>query len=91
VAVKILWFKTHEVTGKWRRVHIEVLQYLYHLCNIVRFSELSSGIYCHVKYIPEDNSEHHTRHRENLKSHVVRLITSGSMRWADHTAQMGKE
>jgi hypothetical protein len=65
-------------------------------------SELSSGIYCRVKwlstdvsevrtasiirdewslksvdnqftrqYIPEDNSEHHTRRRENLKSHIV--------------------
>jgi hypothetical protein len=58
-------------------------------------SELSSGIYCHVKlfstevsimeavrtsetsvdnhftrqYIPEDNSEHHTRRRDKLKSH----------------------
>jgi hypothetical protein len=45
-------------------------------------SELSSGMYCCVKqlsetsvdnyftwqYIPEDNSEHHTRRRENLKS-----------------------
>jgi hypothetical protein len=28
-------------------------------------------MYCRVKwlYIPEDNSEHHTRRRENLKSH----------------------
>jgi hypothetical protein len=46
-------------------------------------SELSSGMYCRVKWlstdvsevrtasiiIPEDNSEHHTRRRENLKSH----------------------
>jgi hypothetical protein len=23
------------------------------------------------QYIPEDNSEHHTRRRENLKSHLV--------------------
>jgi hypothetical protein len=23
------------------------------------------------QYIPEDNSEHHTRHRENLKSHIT--------------------
>jgi hypothetical protein len=23
------------------------------------------------QYIPEDNSEHHTRRRENLKSHIV--------------------
>jgi hypothetical protein len=32
------------------------------------------GAYClhhqgSLKYIPEDNSEHHTRRRENLKSH----------------------
>jgi hypothetical protein len=26
------------------------------------------------QYIPEDNSEHHTRRRENLKSHRTRLI-----------------
>jgi hypothetical protein len=42
-------------------------------------SELSSGLYCRVKclvdnhftrqYNPEDSSEHHTRRRENLKSH----------------------
>jgi hypothetical protein len=25
------------------------------------------------QYIPEDNSEHHTRRRENLKSHIVNL------------------
>jgi hypothetical protein len=26
------------------------------------------------QYIPEDNSEHHTRRRENLKSHKVRTV-----------------
>jgi hypothetical protein len=25
------------------------------------------------QYIPEDNSEHHTRRRENLKSHISHL------------------
>jgi hypothetical protein len=25
------------------------------------------------QYIPEDNSEHHTRRRENLKSHIASL------------------
>jgi hypothetical protein len=48
------------------------------------FSELSSGIYCRVKWLPtdvpevrtasiirdEENSEHHTNRRENLKSHI---------------------
>jgi hypothetical protein len=35
-------------------------------------SELSSGLYCRVQlqYNPEDSSEHHTRRRENLKSHT---------------------
>jgi hypothetical protein len=49
-----------------------------------RCSELSSGLYCRIKWLstdvsevrtasiirddPEDNSEHHTRRRENLKS-----------------------
>jgi hypothetical protein len=26
------------------------------------------------QYIPEDNSEHHTRRRENLKSHIVYVM-----------------
>jgi hypothetical protein len=26
------------------------------------------------QYIPEDNSEHHTRRHENLKSHVVFVV-----------------
>jgi hypothetical protein len=26
------------------------------------------------QYIPEDNSEHHTRRRENLKSHKTNLL-----------------
>jgi hypothetical protein len=36
----------------------------------VRTSEKS--VYNHFTrhYIPEDNSEHHTRHHENLKSHI---------------------
>jgi hypothetical protein len=27
------------------------------------------------QYIPEDNYEHYTRRRENLKSHIFRLIS----------------
>jgi hypothetical protein len=39
--------------------------------NVIPCSELSSGLYCRGKwYNPEDNSEHHTRRRENLKSHM---------------------
>jgi hypothetical protein len=27
------------------------------------------------QYIPEDNSEHHTRRRENLKSHIIKQFS----------------
>jgi hypothetical protein len=39
----------------------------------VRTSETSVDNYFTRKYIPEDISEHHTRRRENLKSHLVSL------------------
>jgi hypothetical protein len=35
----------------------------------VRTSETSVDNYFTRQYIPEDNSEHHTHRRENLKSH----------------------
>jgi hypothetical protein len=35
----------------------------------VRTSEKSVDNHFTRQYIPEDNSEHHTRRRENLKSH----------------------
>jgi hypothetical protein len=35
----------------------------------VRTSETSVDNYFTRQYIPEDNSEHHTRRRDNLKSH----------------------
>jgi len=35
-----------------------------------RTSETSVDNYFTRQYIPEDNSEHHTRRRENLKSHT---------------------
>jgi hypothetical protein len=37
----------------------------------VRTSETSVDNHFTRQYIPEDNSEHHTHHRENLKSHDV--------------------
>jgi hypothetical protein len=37
----------------------------------VRTSETSVDNYFTLQYIPEDNSEHHTRRRENLKSHKM--------------------
>jgi len=36
-----------------------------------RTSETSVDNYFTRQYIPEDNSELHTRRRENLKSHLV--------------------
>jgi hypothetical protein len=36
----------------------------------VRTSETSADNYFTRQYIPKDNSEHHTRRRENLKSHI---------------------
>jgi hypothetical protein len=36
----------------------------------VRTSETSVDNHFTRQYIPEDNSEHHTRRRENLKSHI---------------------
>jgi hypothetical protein len=41
----------------------------------VRTSETSVDNHFTWQYIPEDNSEHHTRRRENLKSHTPNLLT----------------
>jgi hypothetical protein len=41
----------------------------------VRTSETSVDNHFTRQYIPEDNSEHHTRHRENLKSHIVIVLS----------------
>jgi hypothetical protein len=42
----------------------------------VRTSETSVDNHFTRQYIPEDNSEHHTRRRENLKCHKVQLNVS---------------
>jgi hypothetical protein len=39
-----------------------------------RTSETSVDNHFTRQYIPEDNSEHHTRRRENLKSHIIIVI-----------------
>jgi hypothetical protein len=39
----------------------------------VRTSETSVDNHFTWQYIPEDNSEHHTRRRENLKSHCFNI------------------
>jgi hypothetical protein len=43
----------------------------------VRTSETSVDNHFTRQYIPEDNSEHHTRRRENLESHM--LLNSSRM------------
>jgi hypothetical protein len=40
------------------------------MMEVARTSETSVDNYFTRQYIPEDNSELHTRRRENLKSHV---------------------
>jgi hypothetical protein len=43
----------------------------------VRTSETSVDNHFTRQYNPEDSSEHHTRRRENLKSHIYICLTSG--------------
>jgi hypothetical protein len=43
-----------------------------------RTSETSVDSHFTRLYIPEVNSEHHTRRRENLKSHIVKGLFSVS-------------
>jgi hypothetical protein len=43
----------------------------------VRTSETSVDNHFTRQYIPEDNSEHLTRRRENLKSHKVSCYSAG--------------
>jgi hypothetical protein len=40
----------------------------------VRTSETSVDNHFTRQYNPEDSSEHHTRRRENLKSHVIHNV-----------------
>jgi hypothetical protein len=42
----------------------------FRMMEAVRTSETSVENHFTRQYIPEDNSEHHTRRRENLKSHM---------------------
>jgi hypothetical protein len=45
----------------------------------VRTSETSVGNYFTRQYIPEDNSELHTRRRENFKSHISEVFKQDDM------------
>jgi hypothetical protein len=49
----------------------------------VRTSETSVDNHFTRQYIPEDNSEHHTRRRENLKSHILLFNSYVKMRMQD--------
>jgi hypothetical protein len=52
----------------------------------VRTSETSVDNHFTRQYIPENNSEHHTRRRENLKSHIrvdAALVGHKLHTWAD--------
>jgi hypothetical protein len=42
------------------------------------------------QYIPEDNSEHHTRRRDNLKSHVSVNVFGGFCLWYGIKKESGK-
>jgi hypothetical protein len=46
----------------------------------VRTSETSVDNYFTRQCIPEDNSEHHTRRRENLKSRIDSLVTKSEIK-----------
>jgi hypothetical protein len=45
----------------------------------VRTSETSVDNHFTRQYNPEDSSEHHTRRRENLKSHVTILVNFSAL------------
>jgi hypothetical protein len=53
----------------------------------VRTSETSVDNYFTRQYIPEDNSELHTRWRENMKSHNIYICHSSLMMEAVRTSE----
>jgi hypothetical protein len=56
---------------KFRFVFWDVLPCIALMMEAARTSETSVDNYFTRQYIPEDKSEHHTRRRENLKSHML--------------------
>jgi hypothetical protein len=50
------------------------------MMDAVRTSETSVDNHFTQQYIPEDNSEHHTRRRENLKSHMYTACMGKALR-----------
>jgi hypothetical protein len=49
----------------------------------VRTSETSIDNHFTRQYNPEDNSEHHTRRRENFKAHKMRATPTYNINMAD--------
>jgi hypothetical protein len=58
----------------WAFIALFYIYYDVQNCLLGCTSETSVDNYFTRQYIPEDNSEHHTRRRENLKSHLPLLI-----------------
>jgi hypothetical protein len=56
------------------KIIVIIIQIIIHsslMMEAVRTSETSVDNHFTRQYIPEDNSEHHTRRRENLKSFIT--------------------
>jgi hypothetical protein len=58
---------------------VHILQTSSLMMEAVGTSETSVDNYFTQQYIPEDNSEHHTRRRENLKSHMYERLSMFSL------------
>jgi hypothetical protein len=50
------------------------------MMEVVRTSETSVDKHFTLQYIPEDNYEHHTSRRENLKSHFILPFVTKSIK-----------
>jgi hypothetical protein len=57
---------------------LNVVQNCFLMMEAVRTFETSVDNYFTPQYIPENNSELHTRRRENLKSHMLNVDSTGS-------------
>jgi hypothetical protein len=56
-----------------------------------RTSETSVDNHSTRQYNPEDSSEHHTRRRDNLKSHVQRTVTTQDLRMKERVGRLTSE
>jgi hypothetical protein len=69
------------VEGDWKLQFIHCSELSSLKMEAVRTSETSVDNYFTWQYIPEDNSEHHTCRRENLKSHIIHTLFYGDNWW----------